>query len=67
MLSDDAVDGVQPESRAFALRLGGEERLEDASLNFGRNARAVIADFDQDVIGLGRCANGKKLVRLRDI
>ena len=53
MLLDNPVDGVQPQSSAFTLRLGGEERFEDASLNFGRNAGAVIVDFDQDVIGLG--------------
>src|SRR5215813_7884823 len=57
MLLDNPVNGVQPQSRAFALRLGGEEGFEDASLNFGRNAGTVIADFDQDVIWLGRRAN----------
>ena len=57
MLLDNPVNGVQPESRALALRFGGEEWLEDAPLNFGRNARAVVTDFDQDVIGLGRCAD----------
>src|SRR5262245_40922464 len=57
MLLDNPVDGVQPQSGTLALRLGGKERLEDAPLNFWRNAGAVISDFDQDVIGLGRRAN----------
>src|SRR5215510_4116981 len=57
MLSDNPVDGVQPQPGAFALRLGGEERLEDASLNIGRNAGAVVVDFDQNVIRLDRRAN----------
>src|SRR5262245_58550536 len=57
MLLDNPVDGVQPQSGALALRLGGEEGFEDATLNFWRNAGAVIADFDENVIWLGRRAN----------
>src|SRR5262249_21027377 len=57
MLSDNPIDGVQPEPGAFALRLGGEERLENASLNIGGNPGAVVVDFDQNVIRLDRCTN----------
>src|SRR5688500_17020001 len=46
-LRDDAVRGVEPESRALADPLGGEERLEDALADVGRDARAVVTDLDE--------------------
>ncbi len=52
-LRDDAVDDFEAEAGSGALRLGGEERLEDVGKNFGRNAGAVIADADDEPIGLG--------------
>src|SRR3954470_13837528 len=50
LLDDRLVDNVQAEARADALRLGGEERLEDARLNVRRDARPGVADLDHDPI-----------------
>ena len=36
-LLDDPVNGGKPESGAFPLLLGGEERVKDVSFHFGRN------------------------------
>ncbi len=46
-LGNDAVDRGKSQSRAFAQRLGGKERLEHLRQDFGRNAGAGIADLDQ--------------------
>jgi len=46
MITYDAGDGIESQARAFANLFCGKERLEDARLNFGGNARAVVADFD---------------------
>ena len=42
-LLKNAVDGGQPESRAFARSLGREERLEQMLDDIGRHARARVA------------------------
>ena len=44
VLLDDAKDGRQTETRAFASILGGEERFKDARKVFGGNAEAGVAD-----------------------
>ena len=53
LLRDDAVNDLESEPSAGALRLGGEEWLEDAGKNFGWNSGAVIADRNNKPIGLG--------------
>src|SRR5262249_31710017 len=57
VFSDDAVDRVQPQSGAFALRFRGEKGVEDAPLDFRRNARPVVNDLDQNVVRFGRGMN----------
>src|SRR5271166_4800554 len=48
-LLDDAVDGGKSEAGTFAFFLGGEERLEDASLGFTVHALAGVTDGNHDV------------------
>src|SRR6202046_2788242 len=48
-LLDDAVDGGKSEAGAFAFFLGGEERLEDASLSFAVHPLAGIGEGDHDI------------------
>src|SRR6516165_2777891 len=43
-LRDDAVHDLQPQPGARTLRLGGEERVEDARQSLRGDARAVIAN-----------------------
>ena len=68
-LRDDAVNDLEAEAGAGALRLGGEEWLEDVGKNFRRNAGAVIADADDEPAGLGPggdfelCALGRRIQR----
>src|SRR5262245_11728684 len=45
---DDAVREREAEAGADADRLGGEERIEDARLHFGRNARPAVAELERD-------------------
>src|SRR5271170_290735 len=48
-LLDDAVDSGESEAGAFAILLGGEERLEDAGLSFAVHALAGVANGNHDV------------------
>lgn len=48
--NDDAVGNVKAQSRSFTDRLRREKRIEDFALNIFGNARAVIGDFDDDVL-----------------
>ena len=48
----DPLYDIESQSGAFAHRLGGEEWIEDATLHFGRNTGAVVADLDEDPVGL---------------
>src|SRR4051812_5301370 len=43
---------------AAAELLGGEERVEDARLNRGGNAAAVVADRDDDSVALAPALHG---------
>src|SRR5437870_10822715 len=47
---DDAVADVESEAGAPADVLGGEERLEDARPQLGRDARAGVANLDDDAV-----------------
>ena len=47
---DDAVDGSEAQSGAFAALLGGEERLEDARRNVLGDAESGVADGQHDVV-----------------
>ena len=47
MPGDDRMRDGEPESRPSPL-LGGEERLEDALLELGRDAASGVADLDVD-------------------
>ena len=49
-VDNNVVGGVQTESGTLARRLCGIERLEDSLLDAGRNARAIVDDFDYNVI-----------------
>ena len=39
MVADDALNDIESKSGAFAHGFGSEERLENAALHFGGNAR----------------------------
>ena len=43
------MDDAEPKSRAFALPLGGEERIEYFGNIFGRNARAGIPNLNDEL------------------
>ena len=47
VLLDDLVADRQAEPRALPDRLGGEERVEDASDDIARDARAGVADDEE--------------------
>ena len=49
-VSNDAVADDQAQAGARANRFGGEERLEDAGLDFRRNAGPIIDDFHHQLI-----------------
>ena len=51
MIAHDAKNDVQAKAGAFADRFCGEERLEDAALNFRRDARAVVYEFHEHRAG----------------
>src|SRR5579864_2975094 len=57
MLADDAVDSVEAQPGAFAHGLRGEERLEDARLNLGWNALAIVDDLHQHVVAFDHRAD----------
>ena len=42
MFADDARNSIQTQTRAFVDTFGRVKRLENARLDFGRNARAVV-------------------------
>src|ERR1700741_1769315 len=48
VLLHDAVGNGKPEPRALAHLLGGEERLEDAGHDLGRDAGAVVLELHDD-------------------
>src|SRR5580700_7822560 len=54
MFADDAHDGVEAETGAFANFFCGEKGVEDAGLNFGGNAGTVIANFDDGIVEFAR-------------
>ena len=47
VLADDAHGVIETEAETVAGGLGGKERLEDAVLQFGRDAGAGVPDFYQ--------------------
>ena len=55
---DDPVTDAQPEPGPLALRLGGEERIEDPAQDLRRDARPVIRDADLHAVGRGAGRNG---------
>ncbi len=52
MFLDDIVRNVQPHSGADARWLGREEQIENARLNFRRNAGSIVRDFHHDTFVL---------------
>src|SRR4029077_7755071 len=50
LLGHDVIADREAKPRAFAGRLGGEERLEQLVSDLGCNAGAVVADADLDRI-----------------
>ncbi len=49
-LLDEAMHHGEAEPRPFALRLGGEERLEDPIENLGADAGAGVAHAQKNVL-----------------
>ena len=79
-LLDDAIDGRQPQPRALADRLGGEEGFENLGEGLGGNARAIVGHFNQgaalrrrggeaqlDRFGLGQTAGGDSHLALAPV
>src|ERR1039458_10054260 len=57
MLAHDAHGVVEAKAKPFAGCLGGEERLEDALLQLGRDAGPGIPDLNQQHIALKPACN----------
>ena len=51
MIAHDAKNDVQAKAGTLTDRFCGEERLEDAALNFRRDAWAVVYEFHKDGAG----------------
>jgi hypothetical protein len=62
---DGAVHGREPEPRALAERLGGEEGLEQALLRRLVHAQPVVGHADLDVLPGGSPLRGSARRRLR--
>src|SRR5262245_1718167 len=58
----DAVGNGKTQPKPLSYRLGGEERIEDASDLVGRDAVASVCDHDRHAVA--RCANGQANVRV---
>ncbi len=56
-VADDAVPDHQAKAGAGADGFRGEEWLEHACLNVGRNAGAIVHNFDDELIVFQRSAN----------
>src|SRR6266436_4209776 len=54
---DDAVNDVKAKPRAFADALCSEKGIEDARFDFGRNARPIVGNFDENEIVFADDAN----------
>jgi hypothetical protein len=52
MGAHDALHDIQAQARSLSHWLGSEKRLENAVPDFGGDARAVISEFHEDVVGL---------------
>src|SRR6266511_1294942 len=61
---DDAVNDREPEPRALADVLGGEERIEDPRQHVGRDAGTVVAHGDLDLAVAPRGDNLDRAARL---
>ena len=60
LLDDDVVTDRQAEARAFASRLGGEERIEHLFANLWRNPNTIVPYPDLHAVAeaIGRSRNG---------
>ena len=45
-VGDDIMADIEAQTSALALRFGGEKGVEDFALNFRRDPRSIIFDFD---------------------
>ena len=52
VVADQAPDDVEAQAGALPDRLGGEERIEDALADLGRDAGSVVDDADDDALPL---------------
>ena len=59
MLLDDVVGHPEPEARALAGGLRGEEGVEDARQHVGRDAGAGVEHLDEHAVTLGASAHGQ--------
>ena len=67
-LLDEAIHHRQPQARALAFFLGGEERLHDFVLNTCVDAVAVIRDRNAHVTALGQPITlGTDIARYLDV
>ena len=57
VLADDAINGVETESRTFADILRSKKRLEDARLNVCRNPGPVVCDLHHNAIAFAVCTD----------
>src|SRR6202044_1338948 len=67
MIAHDTGSGFEAQARALSDALGGEERLEDAVANFRRDARPIVADFDQQAVQLARRADTQLALGLHSV
>src|SRR6516165_4639559 len=65
LLGHNVVANRKAETRPFAGRLGGEERLKELALDLGWNANAVVADVDFNRIAQIRCRDPQSRLELR--
>ena len=65
LFHDDVVAHRQSKSGAFAGRLGGEEGIEHLLLHLWRDAGAVVADADFDMVIAPARRRGDQSARIR--
>src|SRR5580658_180547 len=67
MAAHDAGGGFEAQSRTLSDALGGEERLKQTLADFRRDARSVIANFDQQAVQLARRADPQLALALHGV
>lgn len=65
MRTDNAQAGAESQSGSLAAWFGGEERVEHAFANFGRNAAACVGNGDSEISPGGQCDIRKRLIGIK--